>query len=220
MESPAIKTKRLFFSLLAAAVAIVSIPAAGAAEVHTDGADTSDSSAETTEQEDQPPSNDESHDSGLPADGDDSSSGDNAEDSEHDFFGEQHRRELYREGRLHYSSAALRTALLPGLGNFYAEQYLLGGLNASLMGFAVVVIPYGLATDQPIFIWGGAGIAGTAYISGFITSAIGVKRYNRQLRRRLRLSSSPDALPPTPPPGEGTPWELSQTMIPVFSIPF
>lgn len=219
MESSASKTKRLFFSLLAAVVVAGGAPAVGAANTKTDRTDTADASPDSDEQSSQSDSDREPRDS-RPSEGRNAStSTGNGEDSQRHFFGEQHRREIYRKGRLRYSTAALRTALLPGLGNFYAEQYLLAGLNASLMGFAIVVVPYGLATDQPIFIWGGVGIAGTAYLSGFITSAIGVKRYNRRLRRRLRLDSSADTLRP-PSPGRGTPWELSQTMIPVFSIPF
>ncbi len=131
--------------------------------------------------------------------GPEDSAGDEGEtDEDLKYFGDAHRRELYRDGRLQYSTAALRTALLPGLGNFYAEQYLLGGLHATLMAFAAVVIPYGLATDQAAFAWGGAGLAGSAYVSGFATSALGVRRYNRRLRRRLRLADEPAA---------GTPWE-------------
>lgn len=219
MESSAAKTKRLLVSLLAAVVVTAGSPAVGIGRTETDRPDAPDASSEATEQNSQSKAGRESRDSRPNGGGDVSTSDGHTETSEQQFFGNQHRRELYRKGRLRYSTAALRTALLPGLGNFYAEQYLLGGLNASLMGFAVVVVPYGLATNQPMFIWGGAGIAGAAYISGFITSAIGVKRYNRTLRRRLRLTST-IAPHRSASPGRGTPWELSQTMIPVFSIPF
>lgn len=109
------------------------------------------------------------------------------------FMDDTHRRKLYREGQLHYRTAALRTALFPALGNFYAEQYFIGGLNASLMGFAAVLIPYGLITEQLGFTWAGVGTVGAAYASGFITSAIGVRKYNRYLRRRLRLTDDPSA---------------------------
>ena len=122
------------------------------------------------------------------------------------FFSTRHRQQLYSEGRLHYSGAVWRTALLPGLGNFYAQQYFLGGLNASLMGFAALLIPYGLVTAQPAFSWVGGGFAGTAYTSGFITSYFGVKRYNRELRQGLRISE--DGRDQTSPPLADTPWSM------------
>lgn len=116
-----------------------------------------------------------------------------------DYFGSAHRRQLYEEAKLDYSKAALWSALFPGLGNFYAEQYFIGGLNASLMGFTALLLPYGLVTNQMGFVWTSLGIAGTAYVSGFTTSFIGVKNYNRRLRRGLRVSE-PAPLPERPPP--------------------
>jgi len=114
-----------------------------------------------------------------------------------DYFGDSHRRELYEEGKLQYSRAALWSALFPGLGNFYARQYFIGGLNASLMGFTAILIPYGFSTDQLAFVWTGVGLAGSAYVSGFTSSFLGVRNYNRRLRRSLRVSSAgPDRIPP------------------------
>lgn len=120
-----------------------------------------------------------------------------------DFLSDSHRRELYEKGRLKYSRAALWTALLPGLGNFYAEQYFLGGLNMSTVGFSAVLIPYGFVTDQDGFIWAGLGLIGVGYISGFATSYMGVRTYNRRLRQQLRVSERqssprPDALTDSP----------------------
>lgn len=116
------------------------------------------------------------------------------------FFGPKHRQQLYRKGRLHYSRAALLTLALPGLGNFYAEQYLLGGLSVTLMGFAAVLVSYGFATQQTEFSWIGAGTAGAAYTTGLITTYFGIRRYNHKLRRRLRLTDAldPDAAPSAP----------------------
>ncbi|MFB6350905.1 MAG: hypothetical protein ABEN55_23775 [Bradymonadaceae bacterium] len=126
-----------------------------------------------------------------------------AQNDEHQAFDETHRHKLYRKGKLDYGTAALRTALFPALGNFYARQYFIGGINATLMAFTAVLIPYGVATFQPAFTWAGVGVAGAAYTSGFITSAIGVRRYNQQLKRRLRLgtrdpATSPFAIPKAP----------------------
>ena len=116
---------------------------------------------------------------------------DTAEVGDEDFFSQDHRRRLYEKGKLKYGRAAALTALLPGLGNFYAQQYFTGGPAASLMGFAAVFIPYGLVTRQPGFSWAGVGMAGTAYATGFITSWFGVQRYNRQLKQGLRISLQP-----------------------------
>ena len=132
------------------------------------------------------------------------------------FFGDAHRRRIYREGKRDVRTAALRTALFPGLGNFYANQYFIGGVNASLMGFTAILVPYGLVTDQPGFAWAGLGVAAAAYTSGFITSAIGVKRYNRRLRRRLRI---------TDPEGESarrsrSPWAIPRAPVINVRLPF
>jgi len=128
-------------------------------------------------------------------------------------FDEGHRHELYRKGKLDYQTAALRTALLPGLGNFYARQYFIGGLNASLLAFTAVLVPYGLATYQPGFAWAGLGVAGAAYLSGFVTSAIGVRQYNRKLRRRLRLTEESE-------PAGSTPFAAPDAPTVGISIPF
>ncbi|MFB6262325.1 MAG: hypothetical protein ABEL76_01685 [Bradymonadaceae bacterium] len=106
------------------------------------------------------------------------------------FFSRKHRKRLYRKGRLKYSKAALLTLAFPSLGNFYARQYLIGGLTATLMAFSAVLIPYGLVTDQTMFSWIGAGTAGAAYGTGLVTTYFGVRRYNHKLRRRLRLTET------------------------------
>ncbi len=113
-----------------------------------------------------------------------------------DFFDDAHRQQLYREGRLTYKRATLWTLALPGLGNFYAKQYLIGGIAASMMGFAALLVSYGLATQQSGFIWSGLGTAGSAYLGGMISSYFGVRAYNRRLRSRLRLSSNAPGLEP------------------------
>jgi hypothetical protein len=122
------------------------------------------------------------------------------DESSRDWFDRQHRRQLYREGRLTYGRAALWTLLLPGLGNIYARQYVIGGVMASLMGFAALFVSYGWATGQSTFLWAGAGSAGTAYLGGLVTSYVGVNRYNELLEARLQLSStSPHPLRPPEP---------------------
>jgi hypothetical protein len=106
-------------------------------------------------------------------------------------FSLTHRKELYRQGRLSYGKAILFNTV-PGLGNFYANQYVLGGVALSLMGFVAVLIPFGLVTDQPTFTWFGVGVAGFAYTGSVTTSIFGVSTYNRRLRESLRLDEDGD----------------------------
>ena len=149
----------------------------------------------------------------------DTSDDDRADDPaphEETFFGDAHRRRIYREGKRDVRTAALRTALFPGLGNFYANQYFIGGINASLMGFTAILVPYGLVTDQPGFAWAGLGVAAAAYTSGFITSAIGVKRYNRRLRRRLRITAPEDEMAR----GSRSPWTIPRAPVINLRVPF
>lgn len=123
---------------------------------------------------------------------------DTADIGDDQFLSLEHRRHLYREGRLNYGRAALWTALFPGLGNFYTEQYFLGGLFASLMGFAGFFLAYGLVTQQPGFNWAAAGIAGGSYVGGWTTTYVGVRNYNRRLRRSLRIEDASASLRPRP----------------------
>jgi hypothetical protein len=106
-------------------------------------------------------------------------------------FSLTHRKELYRQGRLSHGKAILYNTV-PGLGNFYANQYVLGGVALSLMGFVAVLVPFGLVTDQPTFTWFGAGLAGFAYAGSVTTSIVGVSTYNRRLRESLRLDEHGD----------------------------
>lgn len=116
-----------------------------------------------------------------------------------DYFGNQHRHRLYRQSKLEYYKAALWTALLPGLGNFYVDQYFLGGLHLSLMGFTALFLSYGLATERMPAVWASVVTSGLAYTSGMTTSLLGVTAYNRRLRRSLQVSvhlrpGGPDSL--------------------------
>ncbi|RAL22113.1 hypothetical protein DL240_09670 [Lujinxingia litoralis] len=103
------------------------------------------------------------------------------------FFNADHRRRIYEESKLSHTRAALYTLLLPGLGNFYVEQYALGTVALSLMVFGGLFIGYGLLLDRGDLIGLGAGVAGVAYGGGLLTSYQGVRRYNLQLQQSLQL---------------------------------
>lgn len=113
-------------------------------------------------------------------------------ESSNNGFSTAHRRQLYKQGRLSYGKAILYNTL-PGLGNFYANQYVLGGVALSLIGFVAVLVPFGVVTDQPTFIWVGTGVAGFAYGGSVTTSLFGVRAYNRRLHESLQLDESHSA---------------------------
>ncbi len=104
-----------------------------------------------------------------------------------DRFSLEHRRDLYRQSRLSPWAAAGWTMLLPGLGNLYAEQYLLAGLGFVSVTFSGSFLAYGYAVDNLALRALGFSFAGIAYGGGLGTSIAGVHRYNRQRRQSLGL---------------------------------
>lgn len=129
------------------------------------------------------PTNDDADTDGSvepPASGDEQSTDTNR-------FSLEHRRELYRQSRLSPWAAAGWTMLLPGLGNLYAEQYLLAGLGFVSVTFSGSFLAYGYAVDNLALRVLGFGFAGIAYGGGLGTSIPGVHRYNRQRRQSLGL---------------------------------
>lgn len=125
---------------------------------------------------------------------DDETEADEADDQE--FFGDSHRRRLYEESRLSSTRAVLYNLALPGVGNVYAEQYLYAGVAFSLMAFAGLFVGYGLYTDQSRFVHMGLGTAGFAYGGSIVTSLLGVREYNEELRGNLNVRLSHHALTP------------------------
>jgi len=115
-----------------------------------------------------------------PASGDEQSADSNR-------FSHEHRRELYRQSRLSPWAAAGWTMLLPGLGNLYAEQYLLAGLGFVSVTFSGSFLAYGYAIDNLALRVLGFSFAAIAYGGGLGTSIAGVHRYNRQRRQSLGL---------------------------------
>lgn len=103
------------------------------------------------------------------------------------FMSPEHRQEIYEQNRKSSTRAILWTALFPGLGNIYAEQYLLAGMAIVFMTFAGTFVGYGLSTRQPKIITLGAITAAIAYGGGGVTSVIGVSQFNAKLRRGLKV---------------------------------
>lgn len=106
------------------------------------------------------------------------------------FMSAEHRKKIYEESRKSPTRAVLWTLAFPGLGNIYAEQYLLAGLAISFMAFAAVFVGYGLSTHQPKIVTLGGITAGIAYVGGGTTSLIGVAQYNRKLREGLKIEQT------------------------------
>jgi hypothetical protein len=94
---------------------------------------------------------------------------------------------LYRQSRLSPWAAAGWTLLVPGLGNLYAEQYLLAGLGFVSFTFSGSFLTYGYVADNLPFRLLGFSFAALAYGGGVATSLVGVRRYNRYRRQSLGL---------------------------------
>lgn len=103
------------------------------------------------------------------------------------LFSPEHRLELYEANRLSETRALLLSAALPGLGNFYAEQFALGAVAISAVVFSGVFIGYGLVNNQRGLASFGVGLAIVTYGVAMGSSYYGVRAYNEQLRRSLHV---------------------------------
>lgn len=113
------------------------------------------------------------------------------------LFGPAHRRELYEANRLQHRRALLYSLALPGLGNFYAEQYALGVVALSGVAFMAMFLGYGFVNSNPEVIRLGIITGALTYLGSGAFAAYGVSQYNEGLRRSLHLeASSPPALTP------------------------
>ena len=104
-------------------------------------------------------------------------------------FGPEHRKELYHAQRLQTRRALLYSALLPGLGNFYVEQYALGTVAFSAFIFSAMFLGYGFVNNQSDIVRIGAVLAILTYGGAATSSYLGVRSYNDRLRRRLHLGA-------------------------------
>ncbi len=113
------------------------------------------------------------------------------------LFDDQHRREMYETSRLQRRRAVLYSLALPGLGNFYAEQYALGTIALMSLTFSGIFIGYGLVNNQSQIFRLGLATTAFTYAGAATSSYLGVKQYNARLRRNLHLDSTWQAQPLT-----------------------
>lgn len=123
-------------------------------------------------------------------------------------FDRQHRHQLYEANRLHPWRAVAYTAALPGVGNFYAEQYALGTVAMTAMVFAGMFIGFGAMHGHTDLLWIGGATAGTAYLGGAVSSYLGARAHNRELKRSLHIDDDPDASGATGGPVPGLTLEV------------
>ena len=106
------------------------------------------------------------------------------------FMSDEHRQKIYDANRKRVGKAVLYNCLLPGLGNIYAEQYLLAGLAFVFVAFSATFIGYGLANEQSNVVAVGGVTALIAYGGSIGTSIYGVSNHNRELRQGLKIGQT------------------------------
>lgn len=105
-----------------------------------------------------------------------------------DLFDAAHRQQIYESQKKSELEGIGWTLIFPGFGNFYTEQYVTGvvvGMGA-VFGFTALI--FGLTTDQDDWKVIGAVLGGSMYVVGGTTSVFGVRDYNAELRRALKVS--------------------------------
>lgn len=107
-------------------------------------------------------------------------------DAQEGLFSPEARRTYYEQSKLS-TSRALAYSALPGLGHYYADDPFTGTVWIAAFGFGVMILSYGLATDQSTETWIGAGLIGGAYAGALITAPWSVEAYNRDLRVQYGL---------------------------------
>ena len=105
-----------------------------------------------------------------------------------EFFNASHRSEIYEKSKKSELSAVGYTLVFPGLGNFYAHQYVTGTVVGMGVVFGITALVFGLTTDQSDWTATGAVLGGSMYLVGGVTSVVGVQDYNSDLRRALKVS--------------------------------
>lgn len=106
------------------------------------------------------------------------------------FFDGNHRQEIYEKSRLQKRRAVLYSLALPGLGNFYAEQYALGTLSLTALVFSGMFLGFGLINGHPDLVRLGAITTGVTYVGSATSAYLGVRQYNAELRRNLHLDAT------------------------------
>lgn len=109
-------------------------------------------------------------------------------ESKSTFMDDEHREEIYDERKKSEIAAVVYSLVLPGLGNFYTDQYFVGALFMSALVFAGFFAAYGFSSDQPEYYVGAGLLAGGAYIASPITAFFSARSHNENLRRALKVS--------------------------------
>lgn len=111
--------------------------------------------------------------------------------NKNNFMNLEHRKEIFEDSKLSVTRAVGYSLLLPGLGNFYTEEYFAGALAMSAMVFALVFAGYGYTTDQPSYYLGAGILAGSSYIGSTAFAYYSAKEYNENLGRALKITITP-----------------------------
>jgi len=106
------------------------------------------------------------------------------------FMSLEHRQKIYQQKRKRPGRAVALSLLLPGLGNLYAEQFLVGGLAFIFLAFSAVFLSYGIVTSQPRILRTGLILGGGTYVGALTASLFGVSDYNRELRQGLKVGKA------------------------------
>ncbi len=112
-------------------------------------------------------------------------------------FDAEHRQQIYESSKRSPTRAALYSAALPGMGNFYAEQPAFGVISLMALSFSAVFIGFALANDNDDAGRIGVVLAGATWVGSTTTAALGVRSHNRQLRRNLHLEANDQTSPTT-----------------------
>ncbi|MEZ4461720.1 MAG: hypothetical protein R3E66_18760 [bacterium] len=104
------------------------------------------------------------------------------------LFDTAHRQKIYDAQKKSELAAIGYTLIYPGLGNYYAEQYVTGTVVGMGMVFGVTCLVFGLTTDQSDWATIGAVLGGSMYAVGGVTSYFGVSDYNSELKRALKVA--------------------------------
>ena len=104
------------------------------------------------------------------------------------LFDTAHRRQIYDAQKKSELAAMGYTLIYPGLGNYYAEQYVTGTVVGMGMVFGLTCLIFGLTTEQNDWTAIGAVLGGSMYVTGGVTSYFGVHDYNAELKRALKVA--------------------------------
>ena len=103
------------------------------------------------------------------------------------------RKDFYQQLKLDHGTALGRSALLPGLGNFYAQQEFVGALFMGTFGMGLFTLLYGLTRQESVlneWTYLGAGFVLGSYGGAMLTSHQQVTAYNDDLKRRYFLNDA------------------------------